>query len=290
VSGANTALVGESWAETVLDFGGTTGYLLINAERCTLANLKLTGSQNTSYGALRVNGAYATVCGCLFDANYRHVWGDAAWASQQLVLLRNELRYASGQMAALNGICPRVVGNLITGTAVVRDFLLSGSTPLIASNTIWYATIVVQNIHAILSGNSFLWGRVSLSAYGDQASIVGNNFSSPQGNAIEVPSQLSRVVGNAIYQPTGRGVYVTGSRNTVAANTIVGAAGGSGIAVTGNRNIVQGNQMHDGAQYGLHVTTGATNNIVANNVALGNVSGQILDEGTGTVLDNNVTS
>ena len=288
ISNANTILAGESWAETVLDFGGTTGYLQVNADRCTLANLKLTGSQNTTYGALRIAGGFAVVRHCLFDSNYRHLYTDSGWTSQHALLLANEMRNASGAIAALNGLSVRLVGNLITGGAV-RDLVLYGTTPLLVGNTIWYATVSVQTIHAGLSSNGFYYARVSLAAGANRATIIGNTFSSAQGTAIEVASDLNSVAGNAIYGATSRGLYVTGSRNSIIGN-VVASAGASGIAVTGNRNIVQANQLHDSANYGAHVMAGATNNIVANNVALGNVSGQVLDEGTGTVLDNNVTS
>jgi parallel beta-helix repeat protein len=288
ISNANTALVGESRTETVLDFGGTTGYLRINASRCTLSNLKLTGSQNTTYGAARISAGYALIANCLFESNYRHFRGDSGAVSEHTLLLGNLMLNASGQVGWHEGAYITLLNNIVRNTAE-RGLQLSGGTSLVNGNYLYLVSLGFYSPGISITGNVFLYSRILLGSVPSHCNITGNHFWQPQGQAIEIGSDLCSIASNVIYDPTGRGIYVSGSRNMVIGNTLH-SAGASGIAIIGNRNIVQGNQVHNNAQYGVHVIAGATNNIVANNVALGNVSDQILDEGTGTVLDNNVTS
>jgi len=289
VSGANTALVGESWAETVLDFGGTTGYLNISADYCMVRNLKLTGSQNTSYGAVRINGAYLILAHCFLTDNYRHFYASTGGVSQHCLLQGNLMTSASGAIGSIQSSFSRLEGNAFVNVSE-RTLTANGTALCVTGNFFRAVRLDTAAITLSITGNAFYQGRITAGP-NVRAAISGNHLYQPQGTGIEVSSDLCSVTGNTIWGPTGRGVYVTGSRNTVAGNAIQSTAtSASAIAVTGNRNIVHGNQTHDSGNYGVHVTAGATNNIVANNVALGNVSGQILDEGTGTVLDNNVTS
>jgi len=288
ISNANTVLAGESRTETVLDLGGTTGYVHIAADRCMLRNVKLTGGQNATYGALRIAGQYAVVSGCFFDSNYRHFYGDPGWVSAYTLMLGNLTQNSSASVGHHEGNATRFVGNCVKESGE-RILNLYGYVICVAGNYLSYVQLGLNLPGASIAGNSFHNGRVVVNAGATYVSINGNHFWQPMGTAIEAAAELCSMVGNAIYDPAGRGIYVTGSRNSVVGNTIY-SAGASAIAASGNRNIVQGNQAHNSANYGVHVMPGATNNIAANNVAVGNVSGQILDEGTGTVLDNNVTS
>jgi hypothetical protein len=288
ISNANTVLAGESRTETVLDLGGTTGYVHIAADRCMLRDVKLTGGQNATYGALRIAGGFAAVLHCFFDSNYRHFYGEPGWVSGRTLFMGNVTQNSAGSVGQHEGHASMFVGNCVAEPGE-RALNLYAYSMCVTGNYFYYTRLGLNQPGASVSGNVFHIGRLVVNAGAYSASINGNQFLLPLAAGIEMAAEVCCVTGNAIYDPVGRGIYVTGSRNSVVGNTIY-SAGASAIAASGNRNIVQGNQAHDSANYGVHVMAGATKNIVANNVAVGNVSGQILDEGTGTVLDNNVTS
>jgi hypothetical protein len=288
ISNANTELAGESRTETVLDLGGTTGYVHINADHCTLRNVKLTGGQNPTYGALRIAGMLAGVLHCLFDSNYRHFYGEPGWVSGCTLFMGNVTKNSAASVGQHGGHASMFVGNRVTDPSQ-RQLNLYAYSMCVTGNYFYSTPLALNQPGATVSGNVFHMARLLVDAGAYSTTINGNQFFMPLAAAIEIAAELCCVTGNAIHYPAGRGIYLTGSRNSVVGNTIQ-IAGASAIAASGNRNIVQGNQAHNSANYGVHVMPGATNNIVANNVAVGNASGQILDEGTGTVLDNNVTS
>jgi len=71
---------------------------------------------------------------------------------------------------------------------------------------------------------------------------------------------------------------------------VVSGNGAEGIKCAGNRCAIQGVRVMDNTNEGIEIVAGATNCIVMGNIATGNGTAQITDNGTGTVVEHNVTA
>lgn len=86
-------------------------------------------------------------------------------------------------------------------------------------------------------------------------------------------------------------IILTGADNNEAYNNVLYNNSGHGIVnMSGSHAKIYNNTVYGGLQTGIYVQASAKNTDVRNNIAYGNATTQILDEGSGTTLSNNMTN
>lgn len=94
--------------------------------------------------------------------------------------------------------------------------------------------------------------------------------------------QGCRIEGNS-----GRGIGLVGDSDCVVQGNVVTNNTQKGIVTNGNNNVISGNRVTGSTNEGVHIQTGATDNMVVGNHLLGNTGTDLFDEGTTTLLANN---
>jgi len=289
VSQPDVVIVGESPAAAVIDFENTSYYLWAQnaALRFALRNIKLINSQQSAYGALRVSGQSSLIEGCRFDTNARHVYVESG---ADYAAIRNCI-VAAGEVGAFYATCMRFTDNRAYNTALYY-LRLQGTHNIVLGNILRYTRIEAAGTGHLIASNIVDAGQIYLAGV-YRGHVIGNHVRlTPSGIGAAIPAAASRCIiqGNEIDDPAGHGIDIWGGGENTVAGNVCHSAGQTGIITTVHRNIIHGNQIHDAAGWGVYIGSGATNNIVSNNVVRNNAGGQINDLGTGTVLDNNVTS
>jgi len=286
VAQPDVRIVGESQAESVIDFGGTGYYLWAQgaALRFGLRNIKVQNSQQSTYAAVRIDAQSVEIFNCRLDSNARHLYVTAG-ADYAFV---HECVFAEGQPLYSYADFARFVANRIYNTSL-QDMVVSASQSAVLDNTARYVRCYIGGVGCAVSNNAIELGQVYLSG-ASYARVVGNHIKGVTGPAIPLNGQRCVIEGNTIYDPPGHGIDVWGGDHNVVKGNVIYSAGGVGIVTTRNRAVIAGNQVLDGANWGISIAAGATNNVVAHNVVIGNAGGQIQDLGTGTVLDSNITA
>jgi nitrous oxidase accessory protein NosD len=300
ISSNDVVIVGESYRETILNFGS-------NILTLTGTNIRISGCKILfTSGKLFLNQA-TQAC---FDNN----WIEGSPTTDLLIDMY--LAHYS-----------RFIGNTFkdTSTATVSKFNFNGQRLVIANNHFIGNPTGTYFIY-VGTLSKFIGNHISRDTAGTGAilRIVGatsaiGNFIHGGGVAtigIDIRGNYNVVTGNFIYQCQGGGVKITsGEGNTITGNIIdycattgtygIDTTGGIGTTVTGNvimgvtdtgtgiyvnssKTIVNGNRVRDCAT-GISVTSNSTSSIITSNVLTENTTA-LIDNGVTTVLANNVTA
>ncbi|MBL7080643.1 right-handed parallel beta-helix repeat-containing protein [Candidatus Bathyarchaeota archaeon] len=132
--------------------------------------------------------------------------------------------------------------------------------------------------------------------------ITGNLIELCAGHGIHLQdAAYVTVTGNTIRKVTKHGVNLSGDSArdcVISGNTVIGADQGdtatyNGIAVAGDRCCITGNRLDDCDKYAIHITSASDRTLCLGNHCYqytGVPVGAILDEGTNTTIDHNVTA
>jgi len=132
--------------------------------------------------------------------------------------------------------------------------------------------------------------------------ITGNMIELCAGHGIHLEdAAYVTVSGNTIRKVSKHGINVSGASGrdcVISGNTVIGAdqadsATYNGITVAGDRCCVTGNRLDDCDKYAIHITSAADRTLCLGNhcyAYTGVPVGAILDEGSNTTIDHNVTA
>jgi hypothetical protein len=94
----------------------------------------------------------------------------------------------------------------------------------------------------------------------------------------------------ALQKPSSAAIILSGDDSNAAYNNVLYRNYGHGIQNSSGTNAkIYNNTVYGGSQTGIYIQPSATNADVRNNIAYGNATTQILNEGSGTILSNNMT-
>jgi parallel beta-helix repeat protein len=95
----------------------------------------------------------------------------------------------------------------------------------------------------------------------------------------------------ALTMPSSSAILLAGEEGDAAYNNVLYRNRGHGIITKSGTNAkIYNNTVYGGSQTGIYVFPGAMNAEVRNNIAYGNATTQILNEGSGTMISNNMTN
>jgi hypothetical protein len=154
-----------------------------------------------------------------------------------------------------------------------------------------------NNIHGVhlLSGTSnVVVNSCSILSNTNGVFIVGDDNTVSSSNiCLNVTGVECSGSGNiskcTIDSNTSNGVNITGNDSLCEGNRIKNN-GGKGINVTGDDNIISSNRILTSTGNGLELSATAENTIVTSNNVKGNTGTNFLDNGTGTISDNNISA
>jgi hypothetical protein len=111
------------------------------------------------------------------------------------------------------------------------------------------------------------------------------------------PKPARNVIRNSVFhdcaltKPSSAAILLSGADGNAAYNNVLYRNYGHGIQNSSGTNAkIYNNTVYGGSQTGIYILPSATNADVRNNIAYGNATKEILNEGSGTVLSNNLTS
>ena len=129
-----------------------------------------------------------------------------------------------------------------------------------------------STLKAVVSGNVF-----------QTPSPAGYVPTDPAGYSVIISYSLKSLVAlqNTILGGGSAGVYISGGPGLVSANTILG--GYYGVFLDSANNVqVTGNVIKNSAEYGIAVTDGSSNNLIAHNIVMNSGVYDLYWDGTGT--------
>jgi parallel beta-helix repeat protein len=181
--------------------------------------------------------------------------------------------------------------NAYNGSALVLNGAPPRSTAIVDGNTIFgndsAQAITVQPGRCTISNNTVTGGHVAaITVGGDGNRVVGNRISDAGGNGpgIDV-SGSSNVLADNLVKYYRIGISVGGTRNRIEGNTVVDSWE-YGCGVSGSFHAISGNQIqsqYSGGTVGLKLASDSQSVIYRDNILLGNLGSNLLDEGVNNV-------
>ncbi|MGD2200491.1 MAG: right-handed parallel beta-helix repeat-containing protein [Candidatus Bathyarchaeota archaeon] len=162
-----------------------------------------------------------------------------------------------------------ITGNLISGADDVSDMTGSG----IHVEQVSSVGVITGNLIELCAGHGV---HLEDAAY---VTVTGNTIRKVSKHGINISG------------PSGRDCVVSG--NTVISTDQGDTATYNGITVNGDRCCVTGNRLDDCDKYSIHITSEADRTLCLGNhcyAYTGTPVGAILDEGTNTTIDHNLTT
>lgn len=196
----------------------------------------------------------------------------------------------------------RIIGNYFESTGGAGVALLGDTGTVVSGNTVTspgtygiYAesrtisTVVYPSTGGSFTGNTVIGGPTGIQTTGGvKLSVSGNSVRNTTSHGIIAAGNYNTISANSVSNAGGIGIYVPGSYNQIAGN-IVTDSFNAGIDVAGDSNSVAGNTSTDTRTskvqtYGIFFESGADNNTYGANKLTGNLSGDLLNSGTGNAL------
>jgi parallel beta-helix repeat protein len=143
------------------------------------------------------------------------------------------------------------------------------------------SNVTLNRVHSLESGSR------GLRVHGDNALIVNCRVENPDNHGIIARSNNQIIVNNYITSGEFQAIFSNGNGGVIA-NNIVNNPDSSINARTDDQIII-GNRVINSAVDGIAVDSGVSNTIIANNRVSGSNKSDIDDQGTGTLLDANLT-
>jgi len=147
--------------------------------------------------------------------------------------------------------------------------------------------VTLQGNYSIVSHNQGYGLASCLVAYSGVGNIVSTNIAFNCGLGIISNGATYYVLdGNVIYNPGVYGIKIINASSYGAiSNNVIHSAGNDGIEITGSslRNNLNGNVIVNGSAYGINIEAGSNYNSIGPNIIYNNASGDINNNGTGTI-------
>lgn len=269
--------------------GFTTGMIIT---RCSSISLVTVNLFNCASHGMVLTDNYNTSCvSCAAENNNGSGFNLIGESSSMLVNCITNYNTGNGVSSDTN-----TINTNISGCACAHN---GGGIVMLGTNNITRGSIIHDNSgvaisaesHAVISSNQIInhtGNAISLS--GDKNTISGNSICYVTGNGIDLSNSDSTVTGNCIHNCDGYGIIIDGDNHTISSNTInTPILDGIHLTATSDSNVVSSNFVKGGSATGIIIVSSATDNIVSANIAKNNTTANLTDNGTNTVVVNNIT-
>lgn len=253
-------------------FKNSSNFLFLSAiiggeiMNCEFSNMAATGTNIIQFS----NSTNVSVHDCYFMNIFALNCVSAGISSTDIKIVSNYFENLSGGAIGLLDVPRGIVShnnikNAVSGVSIGACF-----NNVISNN-------IFDTVTAI---------AISISVGGTHT--VNSNIFETVGQGIVNSTNYCIISSSKINTCTGIGIEIDADNCQITDSQIVNCTG-NGIDITGDRNVISNNQSRNNTGTGIIVNlAGSDNNLIANNIVFGNTAAQITDNGTGTVLDNNV--
>lgn len=268
---SDITIVGENKEKAIIDFDTNRQLDMASRNDCVIKRLTIKGGNSS--GVLRVRGARNIISDCFFEANNIDI---------QIEGVLNMIHNCQMSNPTNDGI--KITSN--GDWNMISQCHFNNSRLVISSGS---------NFNTVTG--CIFYDNSSSTVAGDGNSLVGNIWGSDQDGrrgALIISGNRNLLIGNVFSRGavSVNAVTITGNNNTVSNNNIEGATAAYddniSLSSTANNNIISNNYIAGAAAYGVHIeSSNETNNIITGNQFASNTTADILDVGTGTIINNN---